>query len=113
MGHDILKIEARVAPIFFRRGRRPSWRTRRAQDDQADQDKARGQQEVVSMSTIFFLKLQTGEFENHEFYESELINIELEAQAWATVEEKGYLQDTRQGVLLALRWGKGDEFYVP
>ena len=63
------------------------------------------------MSTIFFLKLQTGEFENHEFYKSELIIIELEDRVWATVKENGYLQDTRQGGLLTLRWGKGDEFY--
>ena len=52
---DILKIEARVAPIFFLRGRRPSWRTRRAQDGQ---DEARRQQTMVSMSTTLFLKLK-------------------------------------------------------
>ena len=65
---DILKIEARVAPIIFLRGRRPSWRTRRAQDGQ---DEARRQQERESMSTILFLELKLATSRNTNFYDNE------------------------------------------
>ena len=59
---NILKIEARVAPILFLRAPRSSWRTRRGRDDQ---DKASRQQEMVSIATTLFIKLQTGDLERH------------------------------------------------
>ena len=65
---DILKIEARVAPIFFLRARRTGWRTRRAQDGQ---DEARRQQERESMSTILFLELKLATSRNTNFYDNE------------------------------------------
>ena len=68
---------------------------------------------MVSISPILFLKLQNDEFEDIEFRDYELTNIKFEVQAWEADRQKGYLQNSRQGVLLALRWGEGNECYVP
>ena len=104
---DILKIEARVAPIFFLRASRPSWRTRRGRDDQ---DKARRHQEMESISTILFNELKLAICREARILRHELTDSELRIRFWTTVMEVGSSQDGEDYVLVGLRCGQGNEF---